>query len=89
LGRFSKNYRTFNPKNWHKALKKWGGDPGSGKNLFQIQDPLVKKAPNSGSGSTTLLSIYTLWATLRQKTISRCCPFKPTLFHKNERTARN
>jgi hypothetical protein len=30
-------------------------DPGSGKNLFRIPDPGIKKAPDPGSGSTTLL----------------------------------
>jgi hypothetical protein len=29
-------------------------DPGSGKNLFQIPDPGVKKATDPGSGSATL-----------------------------------
>jgi hypothetical protein len=29
-------------------------DPGSGKNLFQIPDPGVKKVPDPGSGSATL-----------------------------------
>jgi hypothetical protein len=29
-------------------------DPGSGKNLFRIPDPGVKKAPDPGSGSATL-----------------------------------
>ncbi len=29
-------------------------DPGSGKNLFWIPDPGVKKAPDPGSGSATL-----------------------------------
>ncbi len=28
--------------------------PGSGKNLFRIPDPGVKKAPDPGSGSATL-----------------------------------
>ncbi len=28
-------------------------DPGSGKNLFRIPDPGVKKAPDPGSGSAT------------------------------------
>jgi hypothetical protein len=32
-------------------------DPGSGKNLFWIPDPGVKKAPDPGSGSATLLKI--------------------------------
>jgi hypothetical protein len=31
-------------------------DPGSGKNLFRIPDPRVKKAPDPGSGSATLIS---------------------------------
>jgi hypothetical protein len=31
-------------------------DPGSGKNLFRIPDPGVKKAPDPGSGSATLNS---------------------------------
>ncbi len=30
-------------------------DPGSGKNLFRIPDPGVKKAPDPGSGSATLI----------------------------------
>jgi hypothetical protein len=30
-------------------------DPGSGKNLIRIPDPGVKKAPDPGSGSATLL----------------------------------
>jgi hypothetical protein len=29
-------------------------DPGSGKNLFRIPDPGVKKAPDPGSGSATM-----------------------------------
>ncbi len=34
--------------------KIWVWDPGSGKNLFRIPDPGVKKAPDPGSGSATL-----------------------------------
>jgi hypothetical protein len=44
-----KKYRTFYPKNCHTALKNIGlgiRDPGSGKNLFRISDPGVKKAPD-------------------------------------------
>jgi hypothetical protein len=37
-----------------KLLKIWVRDPGSGKNLFRIPDPGVKKAPDPGSGSATL-----------------------------------
>jgi hypothetical protein len=62
LGQFSKNYRTFYPKNCQKALKymvlgsgirkKPIPDPGS-----RIPDPGVKKhpIPDPGSGSATLL----------------------------------
>jgi hypothetical protein len=32
----------------------WVWDPGSGKNLFRIPNPGVKKAPDPGSGSATL-----------------------------------
>ncbi len=32
----------------------WVWDPGSGKNLFRVPDPGVKKAPDPGSGSATL-----------------------------------
>ncbi len=41
-------------------------DPGSGKNLFRIPDPGVKKAPDPGSGSATLHDIG-------NKTKARCC----------------
>jgi hypothetical protein len=34
-------------------------DPGSGKNLFGIPDPGVKKAPDLGSGSATLKKSFT------------------------------
>jgi hypothetical protein len=55
LGQFSKNYRTFYQKIVKKLFKIWSWDPGSGKNLFRIPDPGVKKAPDPGSGSATLL----------------------------------
>jgi hypothetical protein len=54
LGQFSKSYRTFYPKNVSKLSKLWVLDPGSGKNLFRIPDPGVKKAPVPGSGSASL-----------------------------------
>ncbi len=60
LAQFSKNYRTFYPKNCQKAFKNIGlgsgiRDPGSGKNIFRIPDPGVKKAPDPGSESATLI----------------------------------
>jgi hypothetical protein len=59
LGQFSKNYRTFYQKNCQKALKNMvlgSGirDPASGKNLFRISDPGVKKHPIPDPGSATL-----------------------------------
>jgi hypothetical protein len=36
-------------------------DPGSGKNLFRIPDPRVKKAPDPGSGSATLHEQKDFW----------------------------
>jgi hypothetical protein len=54
---FSKNYRTFYPKKLSLSSQKYGfgiRDPGSGKNLFKIPDPGVKKAPDPRSGSATL-----------------------------------
>jgi hypothetical protein len=36
-------------------LSKWVWNPGSGKNLFQISDPGVKKASDPGSGPATLV----------------------------------
>jgi hypothetical protein len=46
----------FTQKTVTKLSKKiWVWDPGSGKNLFQILDPGVKKAPDPGSGSPTLV----------------------------------
>ncbi len=35
----------------NKLSKIWVWDPGSGKNLFLIPDPGVKKAPDTGSAT--------------------------------------
>ncbi len=43
-------------------------DPGSGKNLFRIPDPGVKKAPDPGYGSATLPTRINLY--LKNKLIS-------------------
>jgi hypothetical protein len=63
----SKNFSIFNPKNGFSALGKMIRDvqkifvhPGSGSSLFihpgyRISDPGVKKAPDPGSVSATLL----------------------------------
>ncbi len=57
MGQFSKNYRTFYPKKLSLSCQKYGSgirDPRSGKNLFRIPDPGVKKA--SDPGSATLIT---------------------------------
>jgi hypothetical protein len=52
------NFQTIIEHFIKKIVKKLLGsgirDPGSGKNLFRIPDPGVKKAPDPGSGSATL-----------------------------------
>ncbi len=57
---FQRIIEVFTPK--IKLSKIWVWDPGSeirdpglGKNLFRIPDPGVKKAPDPGSGSATLM----------------------------------
>jgi hypothetical protein len=47
MGQFTKNYRTFYPKIVIKLSKIWVWNPGSGKNLFDIPNPRVKKALGS------------------------------------------
>ncbi len=58
---FQRIIELFTQKIVTKLSKIWVWDPGSeirdsgsGKNLFRILDPGVKKAPNPGSGSATL-----------------------------------
>jgi hypothetical protein len=56
---FQRIIELFAQKIVTKLSKVWGWDPGSGKNLFRILDPGVKKAPDPGSVTlkvTTLLS---------------------------------
>jgi hypothetical protein len=66
LGQFPKDYRTFYPNNCHylPKLSKIGivWDPRSGIRKKPISDPVsgVKKAPNPGSGSATLVKINCL-----------------------------
>ncbi len=56
---FRRVIELFTQKIVSKFSKIWVWDPGSGKNLFRIPDPGVKKAPDPGSGSTTLLTDHT------------------------------
>jgi hypothetical protein len=50
---FQRIIELFTPKIVTKLSKIWVWDPGSGKNLFQIPDPVVKKAPDPGSATLT------------------------------------
>ncbi len=63
LNRFRKNetfltwnWVFFNKKTVTKLSEIWVRDPRSGKKLFQVTDPdlVFKKAPDPGSGSSTL-----------------------------------
>jgi hypothetical protein len=54
---FQRNIELFTKKIVKKLIKIWSWDSGSGKNLFRIPDPGVKKAPDPGSGSATLGSV--------------------------------
>jgi hypothetical protein len=54
---FQRIIELFTPKIVTKLSKIWIWDFGSGKNLFRIPDPGVKKAPDPGSGSATLVEL--------------------------------
>jgi hypothetical protein len=54
LANFQRIIEFFTQKIRTMLSKIWVWDPGSGKNLFRIPDPGVKKAPDPGSGSATL-----------------------------------
>jgi hypothetical protein len=51
---FQRIMELFTQKIVTMLSKIWVWDTGSGKNLFRIPDPGVKKAPDPGSGSATL-----------------------------------
>ncbi len=52
---FQRIVQVFTQKIFNMLSNIWVWDPGSGKNLFRIPDPGVKKAPDPGSGSATLV----------------------------------
>jgi hypothetical protein len=54
---FQRIIELFSQKIVSKLAEIWVWDPGSGKNLFRIPDPGVKKAPVPGSGSATQLPL--------------------------------
>ncbi len=63
----TKNYRTFYPKIFVLSYQKYGfGIRDSEKNLFRIPDPGLKKTPDPGFGSATLIP----WKLA-------CFPFRP------------
>jgi hypothetical protein len=76
---FQRIIEPFTQKIVTKLSKIWVWDPrsgGSGKNLFRISDPGVKKAPDPGYGSATLtLSIQYMYFlgphVLRRKSLAR------------------
>jgi hypothetical protein len=51
---FQRIIELFTQKIVTQLSKIWMWDPGSGKNLFRIPDPGVRKVPDPGSGSATL-----------------------------------
>jgi hypothetical protein len=53
LGQFQRIIEVFTQKVVTKLSKIWVWEPESGKNLFRIPDPGVKKAPDPRSGSAT------------------------------------
>jgi hypothetical protein len=61
---FQRIVEVFTQKIFNMLSNIWVWDPGSGK-FFRIPDPGVKKAPDPGSGSATLVKMY------RQKVISK------------------
>ncbi len=58
---FPRIIELFPQKIVTKLSKIWVRDQGSGKNLFRIPDPGVKKAPDPGSGSATLVRIWNIF----------------------------
>jgi hypothetical protein len=55
---FQRIIELFTQKIVTKLSKIWDWDPE--KNLSRIPDPGVKKAPDPGSGSATLLTVYVM-----------------------------
>jgi hypothetical protein len=54
---FQRMKELFTQKIVKKLSRIWVWDPGSERNLFRIPDPGVKKAPDPGSGSATLIKV--------------------------------
>ncbi len=59
---FQRIIELFTQKIVNKLSELWIWDPGSGKNLFRIPDPGVKKAPDPGSATLLrILQLYWWW----------------------------
>ncbi len=65
---FQRIIELFTLKIVTKLSKIWVWDPGSGKNLFRIPDPGIKKAQDPGSGSATLVRIR-IWIACTNQSI--------------------
>jgi hypothetical protein len=65
LANFQRIIELFTQKIVTKLSKIWVWHPGSGKNLFLIPDPGVKKTPDPGSGSATLLALMEICKYIR------------------------
>ncbi len=62
LANFQRIIELFTQKIVTKLSKIWVWYPGSGKNLFRIPDPGVKKAPDPGSAKLIAAQALHLWA---------------------------
>jgi hypothetical protein len=65
---FQRIIELFSKNIVKKLLKIWSWDPGSGKNLFRVPDPWVKKGTgsririrNTGEGVSYLSMVITTW----------------------------
>jgi hypothetical protein len=68
---FKRIKELFTQKIVNKLSKIWVWDPGSGKNLFRIPDPGIKKAPDPESGPATLLKPKNGFIVVIQQSIKR------------------
>jgi hypothetical protein len=70
---FQRIVEVFTQKIFNMFSNIWVWDPGSGKNLFRIPDLGVKKAPDPGSGSATLIFL-TLIPCVQEGDAAVCVP---------------
>jgi hypothetical protein len=70
LDKFQRIIEHFTQKIVNMLSKIWGWDPGSGKNLFRIPDPAVKKAPDPDPQHWQFRNVA-LFSTQRKEIIRR------------------